>query len=419
MRRRSSDLAKFQANTFGKNAHIPARFRLSTPSSGNLCLSPGRPGDGVSDYSDEFPLEAGILYLNHAAVAPWPARASRAVRAFADDCAYRGARDYPDWLATEQRLREQLREMVNAPAVDDIALLKNTSEGLSVIARGLDWHPGDRVVITDQEFPSNRIPWQALEPDGVEVTEVALETADPEAAIIEALDGQTRLLSVSSVQYGTGLRLDLARLGRACRERDILFCVDAIQSIGAEPLDVQAVNADFAVADGHKWMLGPEGLALFYCRAEIRDQLALQQHGWHMVADAGNFDRKDWRPADSAQRFECGSPNLLGAHALSASLSLLLEVGLEQVATRIEQRVAQIEARLMDHGGFEVITPRDPARRAGIFTFRAREDDTDALFRRLWDAGVVCARRGGGIRFSPHFYTPMTVVDQALDILLE
>lgn len=378
-----------------------------------------RTGASVTDFSDEFPLDSELCYLNHAAVAPWPARTGAAVRAFAEQAVYRGARDYPDWLETERLLREQFRSLLNAGSTDDIALLKNTSEGLSVIASGLPWQSGDRVVITDQEFPSNRIPWQALEPSGVEVVEASLDGADPEGAIIAELTDRTRLVSVSSVQYATGLRLDLERLGRACRERNILFCVDAIQSLGAQPLDVEAVQADFAVADGHKWLLGPEGLAVFYSRpGKAREQLTLRQHGWHMVDHPGDFDRREWQPAESARRFECGSPNLLCAHALSASLSLLLEVGMDTVSARIEERVARIEARLAEAGGFEPVTPADPQRRAGIYTFRPLHEDTDAAFRRLWDAGVVCARRGG-IRFSPHFSTPLAVVDRAVDILLE
>lgn len=371
----------------------------------------------MTDFRDEFPLEDGLCYLNHAAVAPWPARTGAAVRAFADQPVYRGARDYLDWLATEQHLRGQFRELLNAGSEDDIALLKNTSEGLSVIAQGLHWQPGDRVVITDQEFPSNRMPWQALEPSGVEVMKAPLDVEDPEGAIIAALTRRTRLLSVSSVQYGTGLKLDLERLGQACRERNILFCVDAIQSLGAHPVDVEAMHADFAVADGHKWMLGPEGLAVFYSRPGVRDQLTLRQHGWHMTDRPGDFDRKEWQPAESAKRFECGSPNLLCAHALSASLSLLLEVGPERIAERIAERVQYIEARLGATGAYEFITPSAPARRAGIFTFRPLNEGMDETFHRLWDAGVVCARRGGGIRFSPHFYTPFEVIDQALATL--
>src|SRR5690606_38732912 len=257
----------------------------------------------MTDWQHEFPQDEDLCYLNHAAVAPWPKRSHDAVVRFAAESLSHGARHYPRWLATEARLREQLQRLIYAPSSDDTMPLTNTSEGLSVIAAGLEWQPGDRVLISNQEFPSNRIPWQALERHGVSVDQADLSGDDPEGALIAAMTPETRLLSISSVQYGTGLRMDLARLGEACRERGILFCVDAIQSLGVLPMDVQAINADFVVADGHKWMLGPEGLALFYCRAALRPTLTLHQHGWHMVADAGDYSRQDWQPAHDGTRF--------------------------------------------------------------------------------------------------------------------
>ena len=275
-------------------------------------------------WNDEFPQDPAICYLNHAAVAPWPKRAAEAVKAFACENLHQGARDYPRWVQLEHRLRGQLQTLLNAPGKGDIALVKNTSEALSFVAMGLDWTEGDEVLISDAEFPSNRIPWEALAPRGVRLRQVSLNGADPEGALIAAMGPATRLLSISSVQYASGLRMDLARLGRACRERGILFCVDAIQSLGAIELDVQAIHCDFAMADGHKWLLGPEGLGVFYCRREVRDRLHLTQFGWHMVEALGDYDRADWMPASTARRFEPGSPNTLAQHALSASLELLL-----------------------------------------------------------------------------------------------
>jgi cysteine desulfurase / selenocysteine lyase len=287
-------------------------------------------------FSAEFPLDPGLCYLNHAAVAPWPTRTTRAVQAFAEENNHTGSRHYERWLATERDLREGLRQLINATSTDEIALLKNTSEALSVVAHGLDWSADDEVVISHLEFPSNRIVWESLARYGVKLRIADLYSRDnPEQALLDCLTDRTRLLSVSSVQYGNGLRLDLPVLGKACRERNILFCVDAIQSIGTGPFDVQAIQADFVMADGHKWMLGPEGLALFYCRRERLESLRLNQFGWHMVAAVGDFDRKEWAPSPTATRFECGSPNLLCAHALHASIGLLLEVGMEQVAERI------------------------------------------------------------------------------------
>ncbi|MDX1594634.1 MAG: aminotransferase class V-fold PLP-dependent enzyme, partial [Gammaproteobacteria bacterium] len=275
----------------------------------------------------EFDQAPGLVYLNHAAVAPWPERTRAAVARFAAENQLRGAQHYRDWLGVERRLRGQLRRLVNADHDDEIALLKSTSEGLSVIAHGLDWQPGENVVTAREEFPSNRVAWQSLAPRGVTTRLVPLAgSGDPEAALFASVDDATRLISISAVQYADGLRMDLPRIGEFCRDRGILFCVDAIQQLGALPFDVAGIGADFVVADGHKWLLAPEGLALFYCRREHLERLALHQFGWHMVAERGDYERLDWQPAADAQRFECGSPNMLGIHALSASLSLLEEV---------------------------------------------------------------------------------------------
>lgn len=367
--------------------------------------------------SDEFPLDRSITYLNHAAVAPWPRRAAHAVENFARENSQYGATHYERWLKHEAELRRQLAELIGAESHQDIALQKNTSEGLSAIAYGLQWQPGDQIVITDQEFPSNRIVWESLKPKGVGVVEARLELPEPEEAIIACLGPATRLLSVSSVQYGTGLKLDLARLGIACRQRGILFCVDAIQSLGAHPFDVNSCHADFVVADGHKWMLGPEGIALFWANPAVRDQIEIHEYGWHMIEHAGDYSRRDWKIARTARRFECGSPNMLGAVALSASLSLLLEVGLHNVKECIEQSISHLISGLEKIDGVKIVTPKLAAHRAGILTFASERVATDTLFSRLKAENVICAPRGGGIRFSPHFYTPVEVLDRAVHVV--
>ncbi|QXI39934.1 aminotransferase class V-fold PLP-dependent enzyme [Pseudomonas xantholysinigenes] len=368
----------------------------------------------MSVFHDEFEQAPGLCYLNHAAIAPWPRRASDAVARFARTNQRLGASEYPAWLATERRLRERLARLVNAPSSGDIALVGNTSQALSLVAFGLDWQPGDQVIISDEEFPSNRVVWQALADQQVQVTEVSLAGADPEAALLAACGPNARLLAVSAVQYASGLRLDLARLGAACRARDLLFCVDAIQQVGALPFDVQAIACDFAMADGHKWMLGPEGLGLFYCRSELRQQLKLHAYGWHMLEHLGDFDRRAWQPARSARRFECGSPNMLGACALEASLSLLEEVGMPVVAEQLALRVGQLHAGLAAIPGIRLHSPADPARRAGIVSFSLDGHANTDIYRTLSNSGVICAQRGLGVRFSPHFYTDQQLIDETL-----
>ncbi|WP_137817838.1 aminotransferase class V-fold PLP-dependent enzyme [Pseudomonas sp. 2FG] len=368
-------------------------------------------------FHDEFTQDPGLRYLNHAAVAPWPRRAALAVSRFAEQNVLLGARDYPDWLIVEQRLRERLMRLLNAPSTADIALVKNTSEALSFVAFGLDWQAGEQIVISDEEFPSNRIVWEALKPLGVEVIQVNLTGSDPEQALLAACGPRTRLMSISAVQYASGLRLDLERLGHGCRQRGVLFCVDAIQQLGALPFDAQACDCAFAMADGHKWLLGPEGLGVFYCRSDLREQLKLHEYGWHMLEHAGDYNRTDWQPARTARRFECGSPNMLGTMALEASLSLLEEAGMIAVGKALEERMQWLQDGLSSIPGISLHSPADPSRRAGILTFSLAGWEKQALFEQLKREQVICAQRGAGIRLSPHFYTEPRVIEETLALL--
>ena len=367
--------------------------------------------------SAEFELDPSLIHLNHAAVAPWPRCVREAVEAFAAENACQGSRHYSRWVKVENELRERLARLINAPAADDIALLKNTSEALSVVAHGLDWQAGDQVVISDQEFPSNRIVWESLAPFGVEVIEVDLASDDsPEQALMTACTDQTRLLAISSVQYASGLRVNLERLGQHCRDKGILFCVDAIQSIGALVTDVQAMQADFVMADGHKWMLGPEGLALFYSRPAVRESLTLRQYGWHMVEEYGDFDKRDWKVAESARRFECGSPNMLGIHALHASVGLLLEHGMENVQQAILRNTEILFELIAGSDNLECLTNTETGRYAGIVVFRHNTIGNERLYSHLLANNVLCALRGGGIRFSPHYYTDPEQIVAAISL---
>ena len=370
-------------------------------------------------FQSEFKLNEGLIYLNHAAVSPWPLRTAKAVQSFAEENLTLGSLNYPQWLNVESSLRRQARELLNARSADEIALLKNTSEALSVVAYGLDWQAGDNIVSTDQEFPSNRIVWQSLSSKGVELREANLSAHNsPEDALFKLTDSNTKLISVSSVQYLTGLRMDLNKIGEFCNEREILFCVDAIQSLGALEFNVQNCGAHFVMADGHKWMLGPEGLAIFYCDSQVRDRLSLKQYGWHMVEHAGDFDRKDWKIATSASRFECGSPNMLGIHALDASLSLLLEAEINIVEQEVLKRSNYLIDMINGDNRFELLTTSEPGRYAGIVTFKRKNIDNELLYKYLMSNNVICAYRSGAVRFSPHFYTPLDHLEKAVGMSL-
>ena len=371
-----------------------------------------------AEFAAAFALDDGLVYLNHAGVAPWPVCARDAAIAFARENAASGAANYPRWIAVEQRLRDRLAQLIGAAGADDIALVPNTSAGLSIIAGGLDWRAGDNIVSFAGEFPSNRIVWQALAEQGVELRLVSLSGDDPEHELLSACDRNTRLIAVSAVQFHNGFRIDLERIGAETQRRGILFCVDAIQWVGALRMDVGALNIDFLAADGHKWMLGPEGIGVLWMRPELRERLTLHAHGWHMVERAEDFSATAWQPAKTARRFEPGSPNLLGIHALDAAVGLLLDTGL----ARVEQRVLDNTRAIMEHvqatSSLRLMSRAQAERRSGSVTFAAEgASDHDVLRRHLAAAGVVGAARGGGLRFSPHFYQDWSDIERAFAAL--
>jgi selenocysteine lyase/cysteine desulfurase len=354
---------------------------------------------------DEFPILQRGLYANHAAIAPWPRATSRAVVEFADENTRMGAEKYSHWLVLEKQLRARLARLINAISPNDIALLKNTTDGICTVANGIEWRKGDNVVIPADEFPSNRLPWLALERLGVEIREVDIRShPQPEQAMLSRMDKHTRLLSVSAVQWTDGLRLNLETLGNACRSKNIFFFVDAIQQLGAVQLDVEACGIDFLAADGHKWLLAPEGIAVFYCRESVREQLQLQQRGWRMVDEPYRFDRDQWRASKAATRFEAGSPNTLGQVALHASVGLIQHVGMQYVEACICENSRNLSAGLEEMAGVELNRPFDLERASGIVSFRVPDLNPVALNTALKKQLLTCAVRGDSIRLSPHFY---------------
>jgi len=365
----------------------------------------------------QFTQAEDLCYLNHAAVSPWPKTTEQAVTAFAHENRIYGAAHYPKWMSIEQQLRKHLATLINANSHTEIALAKSTSEALSIIAYGLNWEEGDEVIISDQEFPSNRIIWESLAQFGVKLRIAKITDNDPIQTFKEQLNANTKLISVSSVQYASGLQIDLLSLSQLCQQNNILFCIDAIQSLGAIPLDQSIIQADFIVADGHKWMMAAEGLALMYVKQTLQDKLKLHQFGWHMIKDKGQYDKLDWEPAEDATRFECGSPNMLGIHALHASLELILGIGVDSIYQVLLQKIDYLIDRLIEIPTLSFISSLEKGARSGIINFKIEGVDLPELQAELMKRGVICAYRGGGIRFSPHFYTPEKTLDQAIEIL--
>jgi selenocysteine lyase/cysteine desulfurase len=362
-----------------------------------------------------FPVAQRLAYLNHAGVAPISTRVAEALARYAAEATERGAFDYERAYDAEiERVRARGALLIGAGS-DEIAFVKNTSEGLGLVAAGLDWRRGDRVVVCDLEYPSNVYAWWSLRPRGVET--VMLESRDgalPLERVEEALrHPRTRLLSLSSVEFGSGARNDLETLGRLCRERGVLFCVDAIQSLGCFPLDVGRCQIDFLAADGHKWLLSVEGCGLFYCRRALLASLTPRVVGWRSVTDNTDFDRYHFDLQPGAGRFEEGTPNTPGIFALGAAIDLLLELGVEAIGARVLELTDALCDGLRSRGA-RLASPRDGGQASGIVAFTLPDEPPRRTAARLRAAGVFVVARRGCVRASPHFYNSPEDLDRLL-----
>ena len=369
-----------------------------------------------SSLRELFPVTKNLAYFNHAAVGPLSIRASEAMERFTRDQRDFGALHWREWYAEYVRLRESAARLIGAES-GEIAILKNMAEGLSFVAEGFRWERGDNVVTTNLEFPSNSTPWRKLDRRGVDVRVVrshdgAFTVDDVERCI----DGRTRIVTVSSVAFHNGFAADLDAIGELCARRNVLFCVDAIQSVGVLPTDVKRSKIAFLAADGHKWMCGSEGAAIFFVAAEHRDKLEVLENGWTNIERKGKFIDCPIDLMPDARRFEAGSLNSCGIYGLRAAVDLLLEIGIVDISEETT-RIAALLADRLDGIGWRVATPRPI--RSGIVGAIPPSNEPSLLkwHRLLEENGVVCAPREGMLRFSPHFYNVESEIDRIIDVL--
>jgi selenocysteine lyase/cysteine desulfurase len=353
-----------------------------------------------------------LVYLNHAAVAPLCKPAADAMKHLADDCTQFGSRHYKDWLDAYEGLRVAAARLVGADR-SEIALVKNTSEGIATVALGLDWQPGDRMVAFLEEFPANYYPWKRLEKKGVNVT--WLSVTDPLEKIADAARG-AKLLAISFVQFLTGYRAPIQAIGEICRTNRCIFLVDAIQGLGAFPLDVRSCHIDALAADGHKWLLGPEGCGILYINKALQDRVEPVEFGWTNVAGYNDYASRDMALREDAGRYECGTLNTIGCFGLRASIELILEIGLGKIAPLIQNLGDRIAEGVL-HKGYELLGERTPETGAGIVSFRKPGVDAAEIVRKLSAAGISVAPRAGWVRTSPHFYIPPSDIDRLIEEL--
>jgi len=370
-------------------------------------------GESLAErYRDQFPVTSSLIYLNHAAVAPLSRRTAEAMQQFSDDACRNGSFNYDKWLEAYAVLRRCAAKLINA-SPDEIAIVKNTSEGISTVAEGLNWKRGDRVIAFKEEFPSNYYPWLRLERRGVKVTWLSIY--DPLEKIAEQLPG-ARMLAISFVNYLSGYRVDLEAIGALCRQHGCFFLLDAIQGLGAFPLDVERCYIDALAADGHKWLLGPEGNGILYIRRKRFDEIEPVEFGWTNPAKYEDYSSRDMTLREDAGRYECGTLNTIGCFGLGAALELLLEAEIENVRDAVMERASQLETGVHAKG-YEVIVERTPKTGSGIVTFRHPTLNSEKLVDDLRRNRIMASPRQGWIRTSPHFYIGRDDIERVLKAL--
>lgn len=355
-----------------------------------------------------FPITRRYIYLNHAAVAPLPQPSAEAMHRLIEEVARTGSVRWSAWMADVERTRAKVARLV-AARPEEIAFLRNTSEGISAIANGLSWQPGDNVVTCACEFPANIYPWMQLERYGVQVRMAPERDGRIETDELLALaDDRTRLITVSFVQFASGFRMDLERIGDFCRRRGIFFFVDAIQGLGVHPFDVRRYQIDAFAADGHKWLLGPEGAAVLFLAERAWEKVRPTVVGWMSVKDWDRVlssetlsYRLDYH--DSARRFECGTLNAIGLAGLSASLDLLLTVGVEA----IDRHVLDLGTLLCEAAqakGYRVVSSRRAGEASAIICLAHPKLPAEEIVRRVEKEGIIVSARCGRVRVAPHLY---------------
>ena len=364
----------------------------------------------------QMPVARRWAYFDHAAVAPIPGPTRDALRKWSEEQAGEGATPYPAWLEQFDRLRSLAADMIHA-TTEEIALVANTTTGINLVAEGFRWRPGDNVVTLADEFPSNQYPWMNLADRGVETRRVPTDRGRVDLnRLADACDQRTQIVTVSWVSFCSGWRNDLQRIAEIAHDHDALFFLDAIQGLGVFPLDVRNTPVDFLAADGHKWLLGPEGAAVFFTRREHLKRLRPTGVGWNSVVHSRDFDHIELAFKDTAARYEGGTQNTAGLLGLRASLDLLARFGQEAIARRVLE-LTDLACRRLEEIGAVIQSDRGPACRSGIVVFDLPGRDPNAIRLACLERRVVISCRGGRLRISPHAYNDESDVDRLMEAI--
>lgn len=365
-----------------------------------------------------FPITERATYLNHAAVSPLPIPTIEAVQSQLRDVVGNGSLNYRSWVAVKEQARKQAAEMIGA-RTEQIAFMRNTSDGLSTVANGLPWSPGDNVVTFRKEFPSNIYPWLRLrETFGVEVR--MCEERDGRIdlkELISLIDSKTRVVAISQVQYASGFRADLERIGRAARAHDALLVVDVIQAMGVVPTNVEAELIDVAAGAAHKWLLAPEGVGILYLSDRARERVEPTLVGWISVSNPEDYDDFEQEWSRGALAWETGTGPSALIHGLEASLRLLVETGVDRIANHLEQLTDYLCESLQGRD-YQIVSSRHASEKSQILCIRHRAGlSSMGLYSHLKARNIITAPRGDRLRVAPHLYNTFEDIDELVKAL--
>ncbi|MHB1687089.1 MAG: aminotransferase class V-fold PLP-dependent enzyme [Ignavibacteriaceae bacterium] len=372
----------------------------------------------VEKAREEFPyLRSGKIYFNHASTGPLSQRVLNNIAKVLYEKSETNIDEFLGLQAVIKESKGDLASMINTTP-DRIAYVDNTSNGINIIAQGVKWKRGDRVLLNDLEFPANVYPFLNLKNEGVEIDFVKSHNGIVSAEdIIESIKPATRLVSISQVQFLTGYRADLEKIGKVCKEKGIIFSIDAIQGLGAIRLDVQKCNIDFLSAGSQKWMLGLQGLGMVYISEKVQQELEPKYIGWLSVDDAWNLLRYDLNLKKSADCFQGGTLNSVGIYALDASLKFFMEFGFDKIEEMVLENVEYLIKRLQSIGINPILKDCSKENLSGIVSFK--HENSQKIFDGLSMRNIHCAVREGYVRLSPHFYNVKEETDKVIEVLRE
>lgn len=365
-----------------------------------------------------FPALTRFTYLNSAAISPIPTASVNAVNAQLADVSQNGSVNYLDWIATKNRARSLAAGMLGVRA-EQIAFMRNTSDGFAAVANGIAWRPGDNIVSFEHEFPANFYPWRMVR----DRYDVELRLCPERSGRIDPdeltgmIDGSTRLVSISAVQYSSGFRSDLERIGRAARAADALFAVDIIQGLGQFGFDLPAQHVDIASSASHKWLCAPEGCGILYISDRARERVEPAFVGWISVETPWDFADRDQPLRPNALAWESGTGTSSLFYGLEQSLKLLTDSGLD----RIEEYLSDLTDYLCESiggRGYDIVSSRRPGEKSAIVCVRHRGGlDCGTIAERLMAENIVVSPRNDVLRISPHFYNNFEDVERLVEAL--